>query len=100
MARRQSEIEVQCPCCDAVLIVDTNLARVLSHEAPDRGNKPELSEAARILEAEAARRESLFRESVEAEKSRDDVLSRHFEEALRQARDEPVRKPTRDFDLD
>jgi hypothetical protein len=100
LARRTSEIEVQCPCCDAVLVVDTNLGRVLSHAAPERGDKPELSEAARILEAEAARRESLFRESVKAEKSRDDVLSRHFEEALRQARDEPIRKPTRDFDLD
>ena len=100
MTRRKSEIEVRCPCCDALLVVDTNLGRVLSHVAPERGDKPELSQAARILEAEDARRESLFRDSVEAEKSRDDVLSRHFEEALEQARTEPIRKPTRDFDLD
>jgi hypothetical protein len=100
MARRKSEIDVQCPCCDSALVVDTNLGRVVAHVAPERGDKPELSEAARILEAEAARRESLFRESVEAERSRDDVLSRHFEEALKQAHAEPVSKPTRDFDLD
>jgi hypothetical protein len=27
-------------------------------------------------------------------------LSKRFEEALRQAREEPITKPTRDFDLD
>jgi hypothetical protein len=37
---------------------------------------------------------------VESEKTRGDALSRRFEEALRQARQEPVTKPTRDFDLD
>jgi NAD+ diphosphatase len=49
---------------------------------------------------EAARREAIFQQSVEAEKTRGDALSRRFEEALKQARDEPITKPTRDFDLD
>ena len=57
-------------------------------------------EAQRILAAEAARREALFQESVEAEKGRGDALARRFEEALRQANEEPVTKPTRDFDFD
>ena len=39
-------------------------------------------------------------ESVAAEKTRGDALSRRFEEALKQARQEPITKPTRDFDLD
>jgi hypothetical protein len=37
---------------------------------------------------------------MEAEKSRDDALTRRFEEALKQARTEPVSRPTRDFDFD
>jgi len=37
---------------------------------------------------------------VESEKTRGDALSRRFEEALKQARDEPVTRPSRDFDLD
>jgi hypothetical protein len=81
-------------------VVDTNLGRVVAHEEPERDDKPELSEAARILAAEAEKREALFKQSVEAEKSRDDVLSKHFEDALREARDEPVSRPTRDFDFD
>jgi hypothetical protein len=100
MARLKSEIEVNCPCCNSTLVIDTNLGRVVSHEAPDRGNKPELSDAQRILADEAARREAIFQSSVTAEKNRGDVLSKRFDEALQQARAEPVTKPMRDFDLD
>jgi hypothetical protein len=100
MAKLKSELEVACPCCQTILVIDTNLGRVVSHREPDRGNKPELSEAERILAAEAARRESIFQQSVDHEKTRGDALSRRFEEALKQAREEPITKPTRDFDLD
>ena len=100
MARLKSELEVLCPCCQSVLVIDLNLGRVVSHSEPDRGNKPELSDAQRILAEEAARREAIFEQSVNAEKTRGDALSRRFEEALKQARQEPVTKPTRDFDLD
>ena len=100
MARLKSELEVLCPCCQSVLVIDLNLGRVVSHSEPDRGNKPELSDAQRILAEEAARREAIFQQSVDAEKNRGDALSRRFEEALKQARQEPITKPTRDFDLD
>jgi hypothetical protein len=100
MTRLKSEIEVTCPCCQATLVIDTNLGRIVSHVEPDRGNKPELNDAQRILAEEAARREAMFQQSVDSEKSRGDALSRRFEEALRQARQEPITRPTRDFDLD
>jgi hypothetical protein len=100
MANLKSELEVTCPCCQTILVIDTNLGRVVSHREPERGNKPELSEAQRILAEEAARRESIFQQSVDHERTRGDALSRRFEEALRQAREEPITKPTRDFDLD
>ncbi len=100
MTKLRSELEVTCPCCRASLVVDTNLGRVVSHREPERDDKPELNESARILAADAARREELFQQSVEAEKGRGDALSRRFEEALRQAKQEPVTRPMRDFDLD
>ena len=96
----KSEFSTTCPCCQATLIVDTNLRRVVRHEEPVRGDRPELSNAQRILADEAARREALFQQSVAAEQTRGDALSKRFEEALRQAKDEPITKPTRDFDLD
>jgi len=100
VANLKSELEVTCPCCRSSLVIDTNLRRVVSHREPERADKPKLDEATRILADEAARREALFQQSVEAEKSRDDALTRRFEEALRQASKEPITKPTRDFDLD
>ncbi len=100
MAKLQSELEVTCPCCQATLVVDVNLARVISHREPERKDKPELTEAQRILAEEAARREALFEQSVMNEKTRGDALSKRFEEALKAARDEPIAKPQRDFDLD
>ena len=100
MAKLKSEIEVTCPCCQATLVIDVNLGRVVSHQVPDRGDKPELTEAGRILAAEAARREALFDQSMESEKTRGDALARRFEEALKQANTEPITKPMRDFDLD
>ena len=95
-----SEFETVCPCCQATLVIDTNLRRIVRHEEPARGDRPELSDAQRILAEEAARREALFQQSVNAERTRGDALSKRFEEALRQANKEPITKPTRDFDLD
>jgi hypothetical protein len=100
MARLKSEFEVTCPCCHSTIVIDTNLGRVVSHKEPERGDKPELTEAQRILAEQAARREAIFQQSVESEKTRGDALSKRFEEALRQAKEEPVTKPVRDFDLD
>jgi hypothetical protein len=100
MAKLKSEIEVQCPCCHATLVIDANLGRIVSHNEPERGDKPELNDAARILADEAARREALFEQSFHAEKNRNDALTRRFEEALKQAKQEPITKPMRDFDLD
>jgi hypothetical protein len=100
MSRLRTEFEVNCPCCHATLVVDEGLRRVVRHQAPARSDMPKLDEAEQILADAKARRDALFEQSVESERSRSDVLGKRFEEALRQARDEPVSKPTRDFDLD
>ena len=100
MAKLTSEFEIDCPCCTAKLVVDANLRRVIRHSEQPSADRPELDHAQRIVAEQAARREALFEKSFADEKTRGDALSRRFEEALRQARDEPVTKPTRDFDLD
>jgi hypothetical protein len=101
MAKLNSELEVACPCCGALLVVDTNLGRVVSHKERAREDMPDLDAAQKILAEAKAKREAVFQQSVEAEKTRGDALAKRFEEALRQARDEPVGPPPkRDFDLD
>lgn len=100
MTKLKSEIEVTCPCCRSTLVIDLNLRRVVSHVEPETGDKPELTDAQRILAEAQARREALFEQSVESEKTKGDALSRRFEEALKQAQKEPITRPARDFDLD
>ena len=100
MARLKSELELTCPCCNAVLVVDTNLGRVVEHRERPTADRPELTEAQRILAEQEARRNALFEQSLQEHKTRGDALSKRFEEALKEAKKEPISKPLRGFDLD
>ncbi len=100
MGKLRTEYDVVCPCCQSTLVIDDGLKRVVRHVEAERADKPKLDEAHQILVQAQARREALFEQSVQSEKTRGDALSKRFEEALKQAREEPVAKPQRDFDLD
>jgi hypothetical protein len=102
MARKPAEpVEVGCPCCQAKLTIDRELGVVLSHIPPPRAAPDvDLDDTARLLREQAERVEAKFRQSVEAEKMKEDVLAKKFTEGLRKAKDQPVEKPFRDFDLD
>ena len=100
MAKLGTEFEVACPCCKATLVIDEGLKRVVRHVEPERADKPTLDDAHQILADAKARRDALFEQSVASERTRGDALSKRFEEALKQAAQEPVTKPSRDFDLD
>ena len=100
MTKLSTELAVDCPCCGATLTVDTALGRVVSHRGAERDDTPELSDAQRILAEEKARRDAIFEASVVRERGRGDALSKRFDEALKQANQEPIERPTRDFDLD
>ena len=88
MGRLRTEFEVTCPCCQSTLVVDEGLQRVVRHVEPERPDKPKLDEAHQILADEKARREALFEKSVQSEKNRGDALSKRFEDALKQAREQ------------
>ena len=93
--------EVTCPCCKATLRVDPDTQSVISHQEPVKPPSiRDFSKAVEDLKSEAARREAAFQKSVETERKQADVLSRKFDELLKQAREAPDEKPVRDFDLD
>lgn len=98
---RPVSVEVSCPCCQAKLTVDRELGVVLSHTPPTKPpSSVDLDDTARLLREQAERVEAKFQLSVEAERKKDDVLERKFAEGLKKAKDQPVEKPLRDFDLD
>lgn len=101
MAKQTHEtLEVECPCCGSKLTVDRVLGVVLSHSASIRPPSIDLDDTAGLLRAHEDAVEAKFRASVQAEKMKEDVLARKFAEGLKKAKDGPVEKPVRDFDLD
>ena len=81
--------------------MDPELSVVLSHVPPPKPPPSvDLDDTARLLREQAERVEAKFRESVEAEKIKEDLLERKFREGLKKAKGQPIEKPIRDFDLD
>jgi ribulose kinase len=101
-AKASSAFEVTCPCCNAVLKVDLETQAIIAHtaaKAPKTFN--DIEEAARAMKEQDNRRESVFRQSVEAQKHQADLLEKKFQEAVKRAKESPdTGKPIRDFDLD
>ena len=99
---RKGNFDLTCPCCGAVLKVDVETRAVISHVAPVKPKTfNDLDEAARAMKEQDNRRESIFRQSVEAQKNSADLLEKKFQEALRKAKESPdTGRPIRDFDLD
>ena len=94
--------EIDCPCCKAVLKVDSETQAVISHQAPQKPPAIEdLNEAVQKLKGEEKKRDQIFRKQVEAEKTHGQVLEKKFDELLKQAKTEPAGRPgIRDIDLD
>lgn len=104
MAKNQSPppFEVACPHCNAVLKVDPATKAVIAHTAPVVPKTfADLEAAHKAMKEQDSRRESLFRQSVEAQKNSADLLEKKFQEAIKKAKETPdTGKPLRDFDLD
>ncbi len=102
MGMSDQPFEVSCPDCGGVLKVDPVTRSVIAHtSAPRKKTFEDLGAAARAVKEQEARRDSIFAQSVQAEKHRDDVLGKKFAEAVKKAKESPLTdRPLRDFDLD
>jgi hypothetical protein len=84
-----------------MIIIDAATGLVVSHTpAPRKRMFEDLETAAKAMREQDVRKESIFRQSVDAERNKEDLLEKKFAEALRKAKDAPEGKPLRDFDLD
>jgi len=103
MGKQKTErvFEIACPDCSAMLRIDAETGALISHTAaPRKRTFEDLATAAQALKEQDERTESLFRQSMEAEKNKGDLLEKKFAEALRKAKDAPAGKPMRDFDFE
>jgi hypothetical protein len=102
MPKNAPSFEVTCPCCNAVLKVDPEIQGVIAHTAAVKPRMfADIEEAARAMKEQDTRRDSIFRQSVEAQKNASSLLEKKFQEAVKKAKESPdTGKPIRDFDLD
>ena len=80
--------------------VDPKLKAVIDHEAPKTPRKyATVDDAMGAMKGADAEREKKFAASIEAEKSKKDVLNRKFDELFEKTKGDTSR-PIRDIDLD
>lgn len=91
---------VQCPCCEAELVIDSVTRTVLHHAAIAKA-PPITDLAAEVsrLRAAGLEREQAFQRSLAAERTREERMDRKFDELLRRAKESPGGKPLKDIDL-
>jgi len=102
MGMSDEPFEVMCPDCGAMLKIDPVTRAIVAYKsAPKKKMFEDFGEAARALRESDERRDSIFAQSVEAQKNKDDVLAKKFAEAVKKAKESPLtERPLRDFDLD
>ena len=85
-----------------MLKIDPETKAVVSHApAPRKRTFEDFETAAKAMREQEGRKESIFRQSMEAEKNKQQIFDKKFEEALRKAKESPDEgKPLREFDLD
>jgi len=100
-AKKPESFELACPHCNASLKVDPETRAVIAYTPPVTPKTfSDFEEAARAMREQEGRKESIFRQSVEAQKHQADLLEKKFQEALKRAKEAPDAPKIRDFDLD
>jgi len=92
-------LEITCPCCEAMIVIDQVTGEVLLHKAKETKQNTSLEAMVSNLEtqkSEAARR---FEKQLESQKDRSRILEERFKEAMKRAdkSDKPLVNP---MDLD
>lgn len=102
MGLTDQSFDVMCPDCGGVLKIDPVTRAIIAHtSAPRKRTFEDFGEAAKALREADARRDSIFAQSVDAQKNKDDLLAKKFAEAVKKAKETPLtEKPLREFDLD
>ena len=82
--------------------MDAATRSIISHTAAVKPKSfKDMEEAARAMKEQDGRRDSIFRQSMEAQKHASELLEKKFQEAVKKAKETPdTGKPIRDFDLD
>ena len=102
MARPDNSLEILCPECKSVILIDLATGGILEHKAPPKPKTfGSFDDALSALKSADASRDERFRASVDAEKRRAETLSKQFEHLIKKAEEEDDgTPPPNPLDLD
>jgi hypothetical protein len=82
--------------------IDPGTRSVIAHTAPVKPKTfQDMEEAARAMKEQDSRRDSIFQQSLDAQRNASELLEKKFQEAVKKAKESPdTGRPIRDFDLD
>ncbi len=91
--------EINCPCCEALIVVDRITGEVLLHKAKERKATGSLDSMVAGLESQKSEMQARFDREIAGQKDRARLLEEKFQEALKRAdkSETPVINP---MDLD
>jgi hypothetical protein len=94
-------LEVVCPECRSLILVDPATGGVLEHKAPPKPKTFEsFEDAVKAMKSADASSEDRFRASVDAEKKRAEILAKAFDDLVKKAEEEGPTPPPNPFDHD
>lgn len=77
--------EIQCPCCDATIVIDRLSGEVLLHKAKEVRTTGSLESMVAGLESQKSEAAKRFDKQLESQKDRARILEEKFKEALQRA---------------
>ena len=77
--------EIQCPCCQATIVVDRLSGEVLLHKAKEVKTTGSLESMVAGLESQKSEASKRFERQLESQKDRARILEEKFKEALQRA---------------
>jgi predicted nucleotide-binding protein (sugar kinase/HSP70/actin superfamily) len=89
-----ANLEITCPCCDSLIVVDRITGEVLFHKEKEKKITGSLESMVSNLETQKSEAEKRFEKQLESQKDRARLLEEKFKEALKRAdKDKPYINP-------
>ncbi|HKO00199.1 MAG TPA: 2-nitropropane dioxygenase, partial [Thermoanaerobaculia bacterium] len=77
--------EINCPCCEATIVIDRISGEVLLHKAKETRSNQSLEAMVGNLETQKSEMQRRFDRQLESQKDRARILEERFKEAMERA---------------
>lgn len=102
MPQEKETLEVTCPDCKSVLVVDIKTGKVLETKKPlvEESSGDRFEDARQRVLTAKDRAEKLFEDAKKKEKEKYSKLEALFKEKQEEFKGQPIERPDRPFDFD